>query len=270
MKKFFFLNILLISILLSSAQDQMPYIRSVSFAGAGLFLPSSHMKENSMIGNGVHFSFGHFQGLGKPIKNMQWGLELRLDYSKFEKDLYAPSSVQSILYNNGSGTPVTLNLELETEEKKPDAFHYLIGPSVLMHFDNFLLQPSILAGYASVSQEKFRFYSKVPLPSSPTEDTTINFYSAGHETNNGFVVVPGIKAGYRFHKNFTALISFEYSFGGTQGFDDSLYLPAGTQPSNGFDYYQLTHGTTTQYNRESKLRAFMINLQLAFTLPRKK
>jgi hypothetical protein len=81
--------------------------------------------------------------------------------------------------------------------------------------------------------------------------------------------VPGIKAGYRFHKNIAALVSFEYSIGGTQRFDDSLYLPAGIPPANGYDYYQLTHGTTTAYNRESKLRALMINFHLAFTLPRK-
>src|SRR5688572_26216502 len=138
MKKISTLVIFLICFLFSSAQNQMPGIKAITYGGVGLFLPSSHMKENSMIGDGVNFSLGHFQGLGKVRKGLQWGIEVRFDYSKFEKDLYAPAKVQSILYNNGSGTPTTLSLELETIEKKPDAYHYLVGPSVLMSFGKFI------------------------------------------------------------------------------------------------------------------------------------
>ena len=44
-------------ITLTYAQQATSGIRLLTYAGAGLFLPSSTMKTNSMIGNGVNFSF---------------------------------------------------------------------------------------------------------------------------------------------------------------------------------------------------------------------
>ena len=93
-------------------------------------------------------------------------------------------------------------------------------------------------------------------------------YSGHHETNYGYVFVPGIKAGYRLHKNITALLSFEYSFGPEQEFPDMEYKPAGTPSASGYNYTQMTTGNTVIVNRESKLSAAMINLTVAFTLPK--
>ena len=246
-------------------------IRSITYGGVGLFLPSSGMKTNSMIGNGVNFTFGHFQSLmkAKPMGKgtIRAGLEAKLIYSKFEKDLHPPLSVRSLKYDNGSGVAFGLSLQYETKAKKPDAFHYLIGPSVLMSWDKVFLQPSLLVGYASVAQEGFRFYDRVFPAADPANDTLINFYTAGHETNNGFVVVPGLKAGYRLHKNIAAFLSVEYSLGSVQQFSDEVYKPLpGPDPQSVYDYYQLTHGSMSDYSREGKLRALMVNFNLAFTI----
>jgi hypothetical protein len=226
------------------------------------------MKENSMIGNGVNFSFGHFQSVSKVKHGMQWGVEARLDYSKFDKDHYAPKTETSIPYNNGTSSPVILPLTLETAKKKPDAFHFLIGPSALIFHKKFLFQPSLLAGYASVSQEEFRYTTHIVNPANTTQTAPVVIFSGFHETNNGFVIVPGIKAGYRLHKNIAALLNLEYSLGSKQVFPDRLYKPAGTASASGYDYNQMTSGSQIILQRESKLRAFIANFNIAFTLPK--
>ena len=264
--------------LMVSAQEKkesFPAIKSLTYAGSGLFLPSSEMKTNSMIGNGMNLNFGHFQGLGRAkamgTGTLRWGLEARLTYSKFDKDLHPPLFLRTLKYDNGTGTASSLSLSYETLKKNPDAFHYLLGPAALMAWDKFFLQPSLMLGYASVSQESFRFYDNVYPAVNPAQDTLINFYTAGHETNNGFVIVPGIKAGYRFHKNFAAFLSIDYSLGSKQEFSDQLYQQlSGPDPQSVYDYYQLTHGSMTEYKREGKLRALMLNLNLAFSITDKK
>ena len=229
-----------------------------------------------MIGNGINFTFGHFQSITKSSSmgtngSFRLGLEAKLVYSKFEKDLNPPLFTRNIKYDNGSGLASGLSLNYETLKKDPDAFHYLIGPSALLSWDKVFIQPSLLVGYASVSQEAFWFYDELFPATNPANDTTINFYSAGHETNNGFVVVPGLKAGYRFHRNFAAFVSLEYSLGSKQEFFDQLYKPlTGPDPQSVYDYYQVTHGTTEEMKREGKLRALMVNLNLAFLMNNKK
>ncbi len=259
-----------------SAQDKsFTTFNSLTYGGAGLFLPSSDMKTNSMIGNGVNFTIGHYQSITKPASmgsngSFRLGLEAKLVYSKFDKDLHPPLFTTTLKYDNGTGVASRLSLNYETLKKNPDAFHYLIGPSALMSWNRFFMQPSVLVGYASVSQEAFRFYDNIYPAIDPSQDTTINFYSAGHETNNGFVVVPGLKAGYRFTKCFAAFISMEYSLGSKQEFTDEIYKPLpGPDPQSVYDYYQMTHGTVTEMSRESKLRALMVNLNLALTLGKK-
>jgi hypothetical protein len=248
-----------------------PGIRSLSYGGVGKFYPSSEMKKNSMIGNGVNFVAGHYQSLTKTDGKVSVGVEARISYSKFEKALQAPSAVRSIRYENGSGAPVKLTLNLQTLKKNPDAFHYLIGPSVLLSFDKFFLQPSLLVGYSYISQEAYKFYDNIYSAIDPSKDTVISFFYGNHETNKGFGIVPGLKAGVRFHKNIAAFISADYSMGPKQKYTDYQYFPAGTpDPQTGYDYFQVTHGTVATIKRESKLKALMVNFNVAFVLPYKK
>jgi|GEM_PF-6078914 len=271
MKKILFAG-LLVTAFTAQAQEKFAPVKTISYGGFGAFLPSSDMKDNSMIDNGINFSVGHFQSVTKPYKLgtngfFRLGLEARLIYSKFEKDLQPPASIRALRYDNGSGTPAALAINYETLKKKPDAFHYLLGPSALFGWNKFFLQPSVLFGYASVSQEQFRFYDVLHLTTDPAQDTPIDYYTAGHETNNGFVVVPGVKAGWRLHKSVAAFVSVDYSMGSKQEFEDKVYQPSGTPDGQGiYDFSEMAGGTLVPYARSGKLRALMVNVNLAFTI----
>jgi len=261
------------------AQDKEP-LRPVSafiYGGVGQILPSSSMQKKSMIDKGVDFSFGYYQSLTAPKKlgksgTYRIGFELALHYSKFDKALRAPDSISNIRYQDGTGVPARLRLRWETIKKDPDAFHYLAGPSALFSWKRFLVQPSLLAGYASVSQEKFRFYDVVTNYSTPTQQSEVNFYTAGHQTNNGFVLMPKIKAGYRFQQNLALFLNASYSLGSEQKFDDMVFRPgAGASSDQGvYSYSQITAGTLVPGTRESKLNAFILDVTLALTFNKTK
>jgi len=256
------------------AQEREP-LRPVSafvYGGIGQILPSSSMQKKSMIDKGVDFSFGYYQSLTAPKKlgksgTYRIGFELAFHYSKFDKALKAPDSIANIRYNDGTAVPQKLRLRWETLKKDPDAFHYLAGPSVLFSWSRFIFQPSLLAGYASVSQERFRFYDVITNYSGPTQQSEVNFYTAGHQTNNGFALMPKIKAGYRFQQNLALLLAASYSIGGKQKFDDLVLKPAdGPVSDQGvYSYNQITTGTLVPGVRQSKLSALLIDLTLALT-----
>ena len=254
------------------AQQTYSGIRTLTYGGFGLMAPSSGMKENAMIDNGINFRFGHFQPLtGKKNPSStafkHLGLEIRLDYSKFPGKLQAPASVSSIRYNNGGSTPVALQLKLEAKEKKPDAFQYLIGPSAYFAWDRIFVQPSLLFGYASVAQESFRFTETIDPGIYPGQEELVDFYSGTHETNNGFVFNTGLKAGYRLKPCLAAFVSADYSFGSQQDYTDMVFQPMGA-PTNGvYDYLQMRNGTQVSAPRQSKMRLLALTLNLAFTLP---
>jgi hypothetical protein len=138
-----------------------------------------------------------------------------------------------------------------------------------MSRNKFLLQPSLLAGYASVSQEEYHYVTHIVNPSNPGQTATIRMFGGYHETNNGFVIVPGIKAGYRLHRNITAFIDLEYSLGSKQVFPDREYKPAGSPSPSGYDYNQMTNGSEIIVQRESRLQALITNFVIAFTLPKR-
>jgi hypothetical protein len=275
MKYFPALAVILFQFLFAGAQKNLNYaqqgIKAMPYLGLGLMVPSGYMNEHSMIRAGVNFRFGYFQPVTRPVgKNgFQAGVELRVDYSKFTADLEAPLSVSNLRYNNGGTTPATVSLKLESKEKKPDAFHFLIGPSAYFSRRSYFFQPSLLLGYASFAQEPFRYYDTIRSVQDPSQNQSINFYTASHETNNGFVVVPGLKAGYRINPFIAAFISADYSIGGSHDFTDRLFVSSGNPVNGVYEFQQLKNGTITNSERKSRLRALALNINLSFTLPRK-
>lgn len=245
-------------------------IRTMFYGGAGLVVPGSAMKEQSMIGTGPDFRFGIFQSFYKhqsPKLSYQIGLELRLSYAKFAYELSTPSSLDAIRYNNGTGTPAQIMLREDHKAKKPDAFHYLIGPAVNFYSGKTFFGASLLFGYSSFAQEAFRFHDTIRNTANPAQNRNIDFYSASHETNNKFTFSPGIKAGYRFTKNLAFFLAADFSMGGTHDFEDRLFTPAGN-PTNGvYDFNQLANGTIVPYQRHSDLRLLSFSGNLALTLP---
>jgi len=244
------------------------------YGGVGLMIPSSQMNKDALISPGVSFRFGYFQPVtkGRPIAKGGYhvGIELRIEYSKFPADLSTPVSVSNLRYRNGGTSPVTVVPQLEAKEKKPDAFHFLIGPSVFIWKKTFFFQPSLLLGYASFAQEPFRYYDTIRLVSDPTQNGLINLYTAPHETNNGFVVVPGCKAGIRLSPRMAAFISADYSFGAKQDFTDQVFVPSGSPDAGGvFDFQQVKNGTLQSGVRQSRVRALSLSLNLGLTFPRK-
>ena len=259
-----------------NAQNDKPKfsgIRSMAYLGTGLMIPSSAMNKKSMIGNGVNMRVGYFQAL---IRNRtigtngtcQIGVEVRLDYTKFKKDLEAPGSLSTIKYSNGSANPATVSLKLLTAKKKPDAFQYLVGPSVSISWDQFFLNPSFLFGYASVAQEPFSYYDSLQSVSNPGLNQNLTFFSSGHETNNGFLFSPGFKAGLRLNKVISVFTSFDYSFGSKQKFTDLLLTPLGSpDPTTGaYEFDEIKNGTIISIERTSRFRAATMSINLAFTL----
>lgn len=270
------LAVILLQFLFSAAQNshanEPQGIKAMPYAGLGLLVPSGYMNDHSMIRAGINFRFGYFQPLTRPAgkKGFQAGIEVRVDYSKFPADLQPPSGVANLRYNNGGTTPATVALKLESKEKKPDAFHFLIGPSAFFYRRAFFIQPSLLLGYASFAQEPFRYYDTIRSVQDPSQNQSINFYTASHETNNGLVVVPGLKAGYRLNPFIAAFISADYSIGGTHDFTDRLFVPSGNPVNGVYEFQQLKNGTVINSERKSRLRALALGINLAFTLPRNK
>ena len=275
MKYLPFLLVILCQFLYAEAQknqaDTQQGIKAMPYIGLGLLIPSGYMNDHSMIRAGVNFRFGYFQPLTRPLRKngLQAGVEIRVDYSKFPADLQAPSAFSNLRYNNGGTAPAMVALKLESKEKKPDAFHFLIGPSVFFSRRSYFFQPSLLLGYASFAQEPFRYYDTIRSVQDPSQNQLINFYAASHETNNGFVVVPGLKAGYRLHPFIAAFISADYSIGGTHDFTDRLFVPSGNPVNGVYEFQQLKNGSVINSERKSRLRALALNINLAFTLPRK-
>jgi hypothetical protein len=269
------LAVMLFQFLFADAQKNQAYvqqgIKAMPYVGLGLLAPSGYMNEHSMIRAGVNFRFGYFQPMTRPVgkKGFQAGVEVSVDYSKFPADLEAPSGVSSLRYNNGGATPATVSLKLESKEKKPDGFHFLIGPSAYFSRHSCFFQPSLLLGYASFAQEPFRYYDTIRSVQDPSQNQSINFYAASHETNNGFVVVPGLKAGYRLSPFIAAFISADYSIGGSHDFTDRLFVPSGNPVNGVYEFQQLKNGTVINSERKSRLRALALNINLAFTLPRR-
>jgi hypothetical protein len=236
--------------------------RSLWYGGAGLFSPSAEMKEASMIDNGITWRTGfmyHFRSSSA----FQIGIEARLDYSKFPAQLEAPASVSNLRYSNGSSVE-TVSLKLDVKSKKPDAFQYLVGPVVSYSRNKFFLQASLLFGYASISQEPFAFYDSIKSATNPSQDTRVNFFSGGHETNNGFVSVPGIKAGTDAGRHFSFFVALDYSRGSIQQFSDEIYAPDGTPVNGVYTFQQMTNGLVFPTDRFSWFRAMAITGNVAF------
>lgn len=263
--------LLLAGVTLAQETGTMKPFRSQIYGGYGAMLPSSGMKENSMIKNGISFRLGYFQGLGKARQmgtgQVQWGAEIRLEYSKFPHEIVLPPTLRALRYDNGTSSPVPLNPERYAKDKKPDAFQYLIGPSAVYSRDRFFVQPSILVGYASVSQEEFQFTETLRYQGTPQQTARVELYTGTHETNNGYVVVPGIKAGYRLSKRLSAFADFTYSLGSKQEFTDAIISPLGPPNDQGvYSFSQLRSAPLNTYNREGKFRAFFASANLALTL----
>jgi hypothetical protein len=269
------LAVILFQFLFADAQKNHTYvqqgIKAMPYLGLGLMVPSVYMNDHSMIRAGVNFRFGYLQPVTRPIgkNSFQAGMEVRVDYSKFPADLEAPSGISNLSYNNGGTRPATIALKLDSKEKKPDAFHFLIGPSAFFSRGSYFFQSSLLLGYASFAQEPFRYYDTIRSVQDPSQNQSINFYAASHETNNGFVVVPGLKAGYRLNPFIAASISADYSIGGAHDFTDRLFVPSGNPVNGVYEFQQLKNGTVTSSERKSRLRALALNINLAFTIPRK-
>ena len=244
--------------------------RSLIYGGYGGMFPSSGMKENSMIKNGISFRFGYFQGIGKakPMGKglVQFGAELRIEYSKFPHEIVLPPSLQALRYDNGTSTPVPLNPDRYAKDKKPDAFQYLAGPSAVYSKDKFFVQPSVLLGYGSVSQEEFQFTETLRYQGTPQQTARVEEYIGTHETNNGFVAVPGVKAGYRISKRLSAFADLTYALGSKQEFTDAIIAPLGPPNDQGvYSFSQLRGAQLNTYNREGKFRAFFASVNLALT-----
>jgi hypothetical protein len=236
--------------------------RSMWYGGAGLFSPSATMKQSSMLKNGMTWRTGYLYSF-RSSSSFQFGLEARVDYSKFPSDLKAPASVSGLRYSDGSSVQ-SVSLQLDVKSKKPDAFQYLAGPALSYSTKNFFVQSSFLFGYASVSQEPFAFHDLIRSATDPTQNTDVIFYRSGHETNNGFVFVPGIKAGTDAGRHFSFFVAFDYSRGSMQHFSDETYLPDGTPVNGVYTFQQMTNGFLLHSDRFSWFRAFAITANAGF------
>ena len=148
---FVFLLLFFSQLFAQEKRMQPPAIKSMVYGGAGLMMPSSAMEEKSMIKTGVSFRVGYFFSFSPSARRTRFGAEIRFDYTKFPADLRPDRDYNAIRYNTGSGNYVPVQVELRTLEKKPDAYQYLIGPSVLMERNRSFFQGSVLFGYASLS-----------------------------------------------------------------------------------------------------------------------
>ncbi|MFL5809195.1 MAG: hypothetical protein ACJ749_06705 [Flavisolibacter sp.] len=258
---------------------QKKELRSMWYGGVGLFSPSKTMKESSMLGNGFSWTTGYSYKfgprvlylsekvktkIGHPASSLRLAIELRVDYSKMPGNPVAPSSASSLRYTNGSTEVQSVSLKLHVKPKKPDAFEYLVGPSLFYEKEKFFLQSSLLIGYASVSQEPFAFYDSLKSASDPAQNRNVIFYTAGHETNNGWVLVPGVKAGIDLTRQTSFFVAFDYSIGSSQHFSDQVFVPEGA-PSNGvYSFGQMNNGTLVPIERNGRFRALAISGNLAF------
>lgn len=253
---------------IAKSQTVKKNIRPMSYLGTGLIIPSTGMNKNAMVKSGVQFRFGHFQPLmkEKPLKLSGFysvGIEVRFDYSKFRKDHFAPWEMGQIKYDNGTANPVTITPQLVTAKKKPDAFEYLIGPSLMLSWKRMFIQPHFLLGYASAAQEPFVFRDSIRSATTPSENKNIILYSSTHETNNGFVFVPGIKAGRMITSHLGFFIAADYSFGPELAFTDQQFRPVGNPVNGVYDFQQLKNGTTVSVDRKSRFRALTASFNLA-------
>lgn len=235
------------------------------YAGTGIFSPSSGMKRSSMLANGLTWRTGYNYSFGS-VSPFCAGFELRLDYSKFPGRPEAPSAVSSLRYTNGSASPQLVSLQLDVKPKKPDAFQYLIGPALFYSTEEFFLQSSFLFGYASVSQEPFAFFDSIRSASNPADNRNIIFYTAGHETNNGFVFVPGVKAGIELTRHIGFFASLDYSIGPRQHFSDLVLIPQGSPVNGTYTFQQLNAGELSPVERTGHFRVAVVsgNLSIRF------
>lgn len=238
-------------------------IRHMVYGGLGLMMPSDQMKQQSMLKSGINFRIGYFNSFSPAQNPFQGGVEIRFDYSKFGANL-KETRFSSISYDNGAGTAIPISLSLNTIKKKPDAYQYLIGPSFIWNRNQFFIGASILAGYASISQEKFDFSDSLVHASDASRNKMIKFYYAGHETNNGLVVVPGIKGGFRITSSLSLFAAADYSLGSRQDFEDFILSPVSSPVGGIYSFDALANGTIQVINRFSKFRALTLGIQLAY------
>jgi hypothetical protein len=235
------------------------------YGGFGMVIPSAEMKEHSFFKNGISFRGGYSQSLFQLKPGLQLALEVKINYSKFAFDYKAPGSITGIRYYNGSSQPAALDLQLHALEKKPDAFEYLGGPAIVFTKKKLLLQGAVFFGYSSVSQEHFLFDDSIKLVTDPSQDKKIAFYSGGHQTNNGFVWEPALKAGWKPVKHLLLFAELSYSIGPEHYFTDEVFNPAGTPDASGvYGFAQLKNGTVSEMQRISKLRALAVSLNLGY------
>src|SRR5687767_13110603 len=100
---FFFLQIFIGPLLAQDTKAPVPPIKSMVYGGAGLMIPSSAMKERSMIKSGVSFRVGYFYAFSPSVRRTRFGAEVRFDYTKFPADLRPDRDYNVIRYNTGSG-----------------------------------------------------------------------------------------------------------------------------------------------------------------------
>jgi len=245
-------------------------IKGMAYSGVGLMIPTGYMQHNSLLKEGVNFRAGYFHSFSPATKRVGIGVELRLDYSKLPADIPYYNYSPTYLYDNGSGQGAQLYMRVKTEKKKPDVFQYLVGPSVLLVSGKWLVQPSLLFGYASVSQEKFSFYDSLIHTTDASQNRNVVFYYGEHETNNGFVLVPSLKSGYRITPKLAALFCLDFSMGSSQVFGDFVLMPSGTPVNNAYKISDIANGTYKPVPRESKFQAFTLSLSIAYTFSVKK
>lgn len=263
MRNMYLLQLLFILPLFIQAQQAKP-VRFMVYGGTGISIPSGYMKEHSQFGNGIGFRGGMILPVASINKTTRVAMEIGMDYSKYTAQLKAPASVSNIVYYNGAANvPVVFHIDPGT--KKPDAFRFLAGPSLLREKNKLLWQFSLLAGYASVSQEPFSFSDSIHYVPDPSRDASVSFYASGHATNNGFLLVPDIKCGWRLLRQVCLLLSANYSFGSVHRFSDRILTPAGAPASGVYQFDQLKNGSFTTRLRESRLNALSFQALLGWT-----
>jgi hypothetical protein len=240
-------------------------VKLMIYGGYGISVPSGYMKVHSQLGNGNSFRGGFILPVMDAGSNRRLAIELCMDYSRYAAQLKAPEALDHINYDDGQSV-LPVNFRIDPGTKKPDAFRFLAGPSLLLEKKRLVFQISFLAGYSSVSQEPFSFTDSIRSSADPSQNTRINFYSSGHATNNGLVLVPGLKIGWRCLNRLSVLAAADYSFGPAHHFTDRVFLPLGDPQNDVYMFSQLKNGSVMQSERTSRLKAFALQACLAFTL----
>ncbi|MDZ4664036.1 MAG: hypothetical protein SGJ15_04105 [Bacteroidota bacterium] len=232
------------------------------FLGGGIIMPSSALKTNAMVDNGLNFNSGIFIPVGKSV----FGLAAKLDYSSLINNNILPSSIEAIKYNNGTETITTVAPIFENKGKA-SIVTALAGPSLLFSFKKIYLNPSLFGGYFSFSQKGFDAYDSIQYIPNPLLNKNINFFSSGSSTSSGFIIQPELKIGYAINKKVSVFGSVDYSFGSTITNTYNTFLPSGSPGITGvYEIDQLIGGTTTSATVESKYNLLALNVGLAFTI----